>query len=211
GFNSGTISNRTTGTVQGVGNVTQTIINDGTVMAMNPVSGLSVFSVGLSDLNAATATLGASNGTTLNVVLSGGAGSSFNNNGSITMLGGTLIISNATPGVITNQAGAFVSGFGTVTPQIHNLAGIVATNGLLTVSLLDGTNPVTGFLQAAGSGTLQISNALVNLGTIGASGGAGGTIQMLSATGVITNRGTIDGFRGLTINNFVVNEKQILV
>src|SRR5204862_8364796 len=99
-----------------------------------------------SELNSAS--IGASNSAILNVVISGGAGSSFNNNGSISMLGGTLVISNGAPGLITNMAAAFVSGVGTVTPRIVNLGTIQATvsGGILDVQLQGGTNNTGGFL-----------------------------------------------------------------
>lgn len=202
GLSSGTISNQ--GTVTGVGNVTQTVVNNGTVMAANPVSGLNVFSVGLNDLNSAT--IGASNGAVLNVVLSGGAQTTFNNGGSISMIGGTLIISNGVPGTITNLASAFVTGVGTVMPNIVNLGTVQATvsGGILDVSL-SATN--SGFLRAGAGATLTIENSsFVNAGTIGAIGTAGGTIQMASASGIITNRGLITGFGSIAINGFVQND-----
>ncbi|MCG3147986.1 MAG: hypothetical protein PCFJNLEI_01428 [Verrucomicrobiae bacterium] len=201
---SGTISNRPTGTIIGVGNVTQTVFNDGTVMAANPISGLSVFSVGLSELN--TATIGASNGATLNVVISGGAQSTFVNNGSIAMLGGTLIISNGTPGTITNNF--MISGVGTSAPAIYNAGTIAATvnGGVLDVTLLGGTNTAAGRLLAGLGATLQVENHLLNLGTIAPNGTNGGAIQIAQETGVITNRGTILGIDGLTFNSFLRNE-----
>ncbi len=208
GSASGTISNRSTGTILGVGNVTQTVVNDGTVMAANPVSGLNIFSVGLGEINGTTATLGASNGAILNVVISGGAGSSFNNNGSISMIGGTLIISNATPGIITNMANAFVTGVGTVMPNIVNLNNgtIQATvsGGILDISLST-TN--SGYLGAGSVATLTIeSTSFVNAGTIGAVGTVGGAIQMAAPSGVITNRALITGSGGLAINGYVQND-----
>lgn len=212
GTSSGTISNQAGGIIQGVGNVTQTVVNNGTILAANPVSGLNIFSVGLSDINAAT--IGASNGTILNVVISGGAGSSFNNNGSISMLGGQLIISNATPGVITNNA--FVTGNGSITPAIGNNSNIIATvnGGTLQVTLLGGTNTALGNLRAGLGATLVLSNSgVVNLGTIGANGANGGTIAMISSAGIITNRGTgvisgdsSTGGSGLSIDAYVHNE-----
>lgn len=204
GTGSGIITNLG-GVILGVGNVTQTVANNGTVLAANPVSGLNIFSVGLSDLNAAT--LGASNGAILNVVLSGGSGSSFNNNGSISMIGGTLIISNGTPGVITNNL--FVSGVGTVTPNIVNNGTIQATvnGGLLDFSLLGGTNITTGYIGAGLGATAQVENAsLVNLGTIGAVGASGGTIQLASGVGIITNRALITGKGNLAVNNYIYND-----
>jgi len=207
GLGTGTITNQSTGTIKGVGNVTQTVVNNGTVLAANPVSGLNVFSVGLSDLNSAT--IGASNGAVLNVVLGGGAQTTFNNGGSISMLGGTLIISNGLPGTITNLASAFVSGVGTVQPNIVNLGTVQATvaGGILDVALLGGTNSVGGQVRAGSGATLVVENPwLVNLGTIGAVGSSGGTIALGSSSGVITNRATINGFGGLAINNFVQND-----
>src|SRR5207244_4885622 len=142
GSGSGVITNAGTGIIQGVGNVSQTVVNNGTIMAANPVSGLSVFSVGMSDLNSAT--IGASNGAILNVVISAGTGTSFNNNGSISMLGGQLIISTASPGVLTNNA--IVSGNGSITPEIWNNSNIMASvnGGALQVRLLGGTNTAAG-------------------------------------------------------------------
>ena len=206
GTGNGIITNLNGGVILGVGNVTQTVANQGTILAANPVSGLNIFSVGLSDLNAAT--LGASNGAILNVVLSGGLGSSFNNSGSISMIGGTLIISNGTPGVISNLANAFVTGVGTVMPNIVNLnLGIVqstVSNGILDVSLSSTNN---GFLRAGAGATLTIENSsFVNAGTIGAVGSTGGTIQLAAASGVITNRGLITGLGGLAVNGFVLND-----
>jgi len=203
GTSSGIITNLSTGLIVGVGNVTQTVANNGTILAANPVSGLNVFSVGLSDPNLAT--IGASNGAILNVVLSGGANSSFNNNGSVSMLGGTLIISNGAPGVISNLAAAFVTGVGTVMPNIVNLGTVQATiaGGILDVSLST-TN--AGFLRAGSGATLTIENgSFVNTGTIGAVGSAGGTIQLAAISGVITNSGLITGFGGLAVNGFVQN------
>ena len=203
GTGSGIITNVSGGVIVGVGNVTQTVANNGTILAANPVSGLNIFSVGLSDLN--TATIGASNGAILNVVLSGGAGSSFDNNGSVSMLGGTLIISNGTPGVISNMAAAFVTGVGTVMPNIVNLGTVQSTvvGGILDVSL-SATN--AGFLRAGTGATLTIENgSFVNAGTIGAVGSSGGTIQMAASSGIITNSGLITGFGGLAVNGFVQN------
>ena len=208
GTSSGTITNGAGGVILGVGNVTQTVANNGTILAADPVSGLNIFSVGLSSMNSAT--IGASNGAVLNVVLGGGAGSSFNNNGSITMIGGTLIISNGTPGLITNNF--FVSGKGTITPNIDNNGTVEATinGGVLDVSLLGGTNIAAGYLGAGTGATLQFENSsLVNLGTIGPNGAAGGTIQMASTSAVITNAGTIQGLNGLAFNSFVQNNNYL--
>ena len=203
GSSSGTISNRTTGTIIGVGDVTQTVINNGTILAANPVSGLTIFSVGMSDLNSAV--IGASNGATLNVVISGGAGSSFNNNGSISMIGGTLIISNGAPGVITNNS--MITGNGTIVPAIVNLKTNAATvnGGTLDITLFGGTNTASGYLLAGQGATLQIQSNLVNLGTIAANGLNGGTIQIAQASGIITNLNLITGSGGLTFNSFVHN------
>ncbi|MGO9245221.1 MAG: hypothetical protein ACLQDC_10710 [Verrucomicrobiia bacterium] len=208
GSSSGTITNGAGGVIQGVGNVTQTVANNGTILAADPVSGLNIFSVGLSSVNSAT--IGASNGAILNVVLSGGAGSTFNNNGSIVMIGGTLIISNGTPGLITNNF--FVSGKGTITPNIDNNGTVEATvnGGVLDVSLLGGTNISSGYLGAGTGATLQFENSsLVNLGTIGPNGVAGGTIQMASPSAIITNQGTIQGINGLAFNSFVQNNNYL--
>ena len=210
GSPSGTLGNTSIGTILGVGDLTgMTVVNNGTIMAANPVSGLNIFSVGLSDINSAT--IGASNGAILNVVISGGAGSSFNNNGSIAMLGGQLIISNATPGVITNNA--FVTGSGTVSPAIVNNSNIVASvnGGTLDVTLLGGTNTSAGNLLAGLGAVLQVQDALVNLGTIGPNGLNGGTVQVAQVSGIITNRGTgmitSDSSAGssLTFNSVVHN------
>ena len=204
GTATGTISNQTTGFITGVGTITQTVVNNGTIMAANPVSGLSVFSVGLSDLNSAT--IGASNNATLNVVISGGAQTTFSNAGSIAMRGGSLTIQSGAPGTITNLSGAFVSGVGTIVPNIVNLANgtVQATNGILDVSLST-TN--AGFLRAYSGATLTIENpSFVNTGTIAALGTAGGTIQMANAAGIITNRNLIIGNNGLAINGYVQND-----
>lgn len=207
GTATGTISNRPSGTIIGVGEVTQTVVNNGTIMAANPISGLSLFSVGLSDINVGT--IGASNNAILNVVISGGAATTFRNEGSISMIGGSLIISNGNFGIITN-AGT-ISGVGTVTPSIHNLSNILATvsGGTLDVRLLGGTNSASGQMRAGSGATLQVQDSLINFGTLGAVGAAGGTIQMATASGVITNRGVITSDAAaastLTINNFVVN------
>jgi len=205
GTGSGVITNTSTGVISGVGNVTQTVVNNGTILAANSVGSLNIFSVGLSDMNSAT--LGASNGAILNAVISGGAGSSFNNNGSISMIGGTLIISNATPGVITNNL--FVSGVGTITPNMVNSGTIQATinGGVLDFSLLGGTNAVGGYIGAGLGAFAQLENgSVVNLGTIGAVGGNGGTIQLVASSGVITNRALITGNGNLTINSFIQND-----
>jgi hypothetical protein len=208
GTSGGTITNAAGGVILGVGNVTQTMANNGTILAADPVSGLNIFSVGLSSVNSAT--IGASNGAILNVVLSGGAGSTFNNNGSISMIGGTLIISNGAPGVITNNF--FVSGVGTITPNLVNNGTIQATvnGGVLDVSLLGSTNISSGYLGAGTGATLQFENtSLVNLGTIGPVGAAGGTIQMATASALITNLGTIQGINGLAFNSFVQNNNYL--
>jgi hypothetical protein len=205
GTGGGVITNTSTGVISGVGNVTQTVVNNGTILAANAVGTLNIFSVGLSDLNSAT--LGASNGAILNAVISGGTGSSFNNNGSISMIGGTLIISNATPGVITNNL--FVSGVGTITPNIVNDGTIQATvnAGVLDFSLLGGTNATGGYIGAGLVAVAQMENgSLVNLGTIGAVGGNGGTIQLAAGSGIITNRALITGNGNLAINNFIQND-----
>jgi len=210
GTSSGTISNEIGGVILGVGNVTQTVANNGTILAADPVGGLNVFSVGLSSVNSAT--IGASNGAILNVVLSGGAGSTFNNNGSIVMIGGALVISNGTPGLITNNF--FVSGVGTITPNIVNNGTIQATvnGGALDVSLLGGTNISSGYLSAGTGATLQFENSsLVNLGTIGPVGAGGGTIQFGPSVvgGILSNQGTIQGINGLAFNTFVQNNNYI--
>jgi hypothetical protein len=205
GTGNGVITNTSTGVISGVGNVTQTVANNGTILAANPVGTLNIFSVGLNDLNSAT--LGASTGAILNAVISGGTGSSFNNNGSISMIGGTLIISNATPGVITNSL--FVSGVGTITPNIVNNGTIQATvnGGVLDFSLLGDTNATGGYTGAGLGAVIQVENdSLVNLGTIGAVGGNGGTIQLAASSGIITNRALITGNGNLTINNFIQND-----
>jgi hypothetical protein len=209
GSGSGTISNRPTGVIIGVGNVTQTVVNDGTILAANPVSGLSIFSVGLGEFN--NATIGASNNATLNVVISGGAQTTFSNPGSISMLGGTLLISNGAPGVISNSF--MVSGVGTINPAIHNTGSIAATvsNGLLDVRLLGGTNTTAGRLLAGLGATLQFQERLENFGTIAPNGLNGGLVQMASASGVITNRGTIMGTAGLTFNSYVHNAADGLI
>ncbi|MEI6085643.1 MAG: PEP-CTERM sorting domain-containing protein, partial [Verrucomicrobiota bacterium] len=191
GVGAGTITNRAGGTIVGVGNVVPTVINsNGTVLAANPISGLSVFSVGFGDFN--DGTIGASNGATLNVVISGGSGSTFNNSGTIGMLGGTLVISNAALGTITNRSGAVISGFGTIMPAINNLAGasIIASNALLNFGLLDNLN--SGLLSNFdGSATLRPTNdVLVNAGTIALNGGL---LSLLSASGSITNTALIFG------------------
>ncbi|HXI85022.1 MAG TPA: hypothetical protein VNL17_13125, partial [Verrucomicrobiae bacterium] len=163
----------------------QTVANHGTIMAANPVAGLNVFSVGMSDFN--DATLGASNGAILNLVLGGGAGSSFNNNGTIAMLGGTLVISNGAHGVITNDL--FVTGSGTITPAIVNdtSATILASNGVLTIGLFNNLNSGT-LHNFDGGSSINLTNAvLVNTGTIALGGGG------LIMAGVITNENAITG------------------
>ncbi len=205
GTGSGVITNTSTGVISGVGNVTQTVVNNGTILAADSVGALNTFSVGLSALNSAT--LGASNGAVLNVVINGGAGSSFNNNGSISMIGGTLIISNAKPGVITNNL--FVSGAGTITPNIVNNGTIQATvnGGVLDFSLLGGTNATGGFIGAGSGAVAQLENgSVINLGTIGAVGGNGGAIQLATSSGIITNQALITGNGNLTVNSFIQND-----
>ncbi len=205
GTGSGVITNTSTGVISGVGNVTQTVVNNGTILATGPVGALNTFSVGLSALNSAT--LGASNGAILNAVINGGAGNSFNNNGSISMIGGTLIISNATPGIITNNF--FVSGVGTITPNIVNNGTVQATvsSGVLDFSLLGGTNGTGGYIGAGSGAVAQLENgSVINLGTIGAVGGNGGTIQLATSSGIITNRALITGNGNLAVNSFIQND-----
>ncbi len=197
-----TITNANTGYIVGVGDLSgDTIANSGTILADNPVNGLTTFSVGLKPVNSAT--LEASNGATLNIVLSGGP--SFSNNGSISMIGGSLVINNGTGGTITNNA--WISGVGTIVPGIVNNSNIIATvnAGVLDVTLFGGTNSAIGNLLAGSNATVQVENSLVNLGTIAANGTYGGFVQMAQATGVITNQGTIVGSSSLTFNSFVQN------
>jgi hypothetical protein len=209
GSTSGSISNRPGGVITGVGNVVPTVVNNGTIVAANPISGLSVFSVSLSEFN--DGTIGASNNATLNVVISGGAGTTFANNGSISMIGGTLIISNGAPGTITNNF--MVSGVGTITPAIHNLGTVAATvnSGVLDVRLLGGTNTAAGRLLAGQGATLQFQGPVANLGTIAPNGLNGGTVQMGISSGIITNRGTgvitanASASSTLAFNNLVAN------
>ncbi|NQU12372.1 autotransporter-associated beta strand repeat-containing protein [bacterium] len=213
GNDSGTITNTSTGTLIGVGDFTaKTVVNDGSILAANPVGALSVFSVSLDDLSSATATLGASTNATLNLVVSGGLGTAFANNGTVSMTGGALSISNGAPGLITNNF--LVSGYGTITSTIFNQSNIIARvaggSGTLTVNLRGGTNTSVGYLQAGQGATLVLSNGLLNLGTIGADGLAGGAVQVgLTAAGVLTNRGTIAGNNPsapLSFRSFVRND-----
>ncbi len=200
-----TISN--SNVIIGVGDLTaNTIVNSGTVLAANPVSGVSVFSVGIGSVNPASGTIGASNNATLNVVLSGGT--SFSNNGSISMVGGSLTINGGSSGTITNNL--FVTGVGTVTPAIYNNGTIQATvaAGVLDVNLNGVTNIATGYLGAGSGATLQFENSsVVNLGTIGPVGAGGGTIQFGPGvtSGILSNLGTIQGTANLAFNAFVQN------
>lgn len=217
GTSSGVISNQATGTILGVGTVTHTVVNEGLILAANPIGSLNVFSVTLPEVT--TGTIGASNGAILRAIISGGSGQSFVNTGSISMRGGGLDISGAAPGIITNQA--WLSGVGSLSPFVHNVGTIVAQVGdsgaTLQVPLLGGTNAATGHLRAGLGSTLLLSNQTVlNLGTIAPDGADGGTIAVLD-NGTLVNRGTITRNAGFGIGGslnftaFVQNENLIRV
>ena len=181
GGTGGVITN--TGRIIGVGTVVPSVANSGTIMAANPVAGLSVFSVGLEDFNSAT--LGASNGAVLNVIISGGSGQTFHNLGTIAMLGGTLRIQNGTPGLITNSN--FITGHGTVAAAVVNLTAgtILASNGVLTIGLHANVNFGT-LSNFNASAAVELTNTVaVNQGKIFLSGGL--------LAGAITNQNTITG------------------
>ncbi len=190
----GSITNN--GQIIGVGSIgSVSVVNQsgGTIMAANPVNGLSIFSVNWNDLD--DGTMGASNSAVLNVVISGGAGSSFHNVGTISMLGGSLIISNAAPGLITNDL--FVSGSGTITPVLVNVSTgtILASNGLLNVSLLSNTNSGTIQNFDSSSSVRFTNTVLVNMGTIAINSGGflmGGGARLTNENW-ITGPGVIGG------------------
>lgn len=217
GTATGLITNEATGTLVGVGTVTHTVVNQGLILAANPIGSLNVFSVALPETT--TGAIGASNGAILRATITGGTGQSFINTGTISMRGGGLDIAGATPGIITNQA--WITGVGSLSPFVHNVGTIIAqvsdSGAVLQIPLLGGTNSVAGHLRAGLGTTLLLSNQTVmNLGTIAPDGADGGTIAVLN-NGTIINRGTITRNAGfgagasLNFTAFVQNENLIRV
>ncbi|MCS7049086.1 MAG: hypothetical protein NZ483_07315, partial [Verrucomicrobiae bacterium] len=217
GTATGVITNEPTGTIVGVGTVTHTVVNQGLILAANPIGSLNVFSVGLPEIS--TGTIGASNSAILRATITAGSGQSFINAGSISMRGGGLVIAGGAPGVITNQA--WITGTGSLSPFVHNVGTIIAQVGdggaVLQVPLLGGTNTSSGHLRAGLGATLLLSNQTVmNFGTIAPDGADGGTIAVLN-NGTIVNRGNITrnaGFAAgasLNFTAFVQNENLIRV
>ncbi len=182
-FNNG-ITNRSDGFITG-GGVVQSplqVVNLGSIIATSATTELRF-------TNTTTVgnpgTLGAATGGTLTFGAVGGS-ALVTNFGTISMSGGTF-----RTGTLTNLANGAVTGFGTFSNNVVNLGSIKATNGTLVMTI-GLTNATTGNINIASDGTLSVTPAWVNAGTITNNGGrvAGGTVTNL-ATGVIRGSGTI--------------------
>ena len=196
---SAVLTNRAGGMITGGGVIQNNnqIVNLGSIIATSAVASLR-FTNANTVGNAGT--LGASTGGTL-IFGSATGSAAVTNFGTIELTGGTLLSGN-----ITNLAFGVIRGSGTFGTTVINLGSLRATNGTLalTVGL---TNASTGNIDISPDGTLTVTPAWVNAGTVTHKGGTlvGGNITNLAGarmggTGTITanivNQGGVSATNG---------------
>jgi len=85
---------------------------------------------------------------------------------------GTILIANGTVagGSLTNNSGATVSGAGTIAPLLVNNGLLVVTNGTLTLTVAPQQNGLVNVADGGGPGTLSVTPAWNNSGTVSIAG-----------------------------------------
>ena len=126
------------------------------------------------------------------------ATNALTDNGAIILQGGTLATAGLTVATVGTSVGGFLQGFGIVQGPVSNSGFIIATGGVLDVQapvsgagelsvasggtmVLQGGTPAT----VLNSGTLYQTSGLLQIGTLGLSGGGSGTL-------VVQNGATIE-------------------
>src|SRR5206468_1358084 len=142
-FSASVITN--TGNLAGFGTVNATVLNTGNLNVTNGVLNLTSALTQNGTVNVAT-------NTTLNVA------PAWANANSVLLNGGVL-----TGGATTNNVGATLTGFGTVSNALVNLGTLRATNG--TLNLVNAPNQ-SGTLNVANNGTLNVLKDWLNSGTL---------------------------------------------
>ena len=159
------------------GAISNNLVNSGSV-TLNDNATITVAPVNTGTINASASTL--------NVT------PAWANAGTLLLGGGFLVGGNT-----TNNSGALLSGFGTVSNRVVNLGVITATNGILTFT----TAPVqSGTINVTGSGTLNVLQAWRNSGTVTLLGGT-----VIGST--LTNSVLVTGYGAITaalVNNATV-------
>ncbi|HXI84385.1 MAG TPA: autotransporter-associated beta strand repeat-containing protein [Verrucomicrobiae bacterium] len=180
-ISSGTVAGgptRNLGTITGFGSFTGALVNDRRVNVTN-----GMLSVASAFTQNGTVTIAAAS--TLNVA------PNWANAGTILMSGGILA-----GGTTTNNAGASLTGFGTISNQFINLGTMTATNGTL---LVFDVPTQSGTINIVTTGVFQVSGALTNSGTITINSGGS-----LTGANIVLNTGTINANASSSISGAVI-------
>jgi hypothetical protein len=173
----GTITN--TATIEGAGEVANTVLNSGVIDA----AGGELDLAGAGNTNASGSQLQASGGGTL-VFIQGLA----TNSGIIALSGGTFDNDNFT---MTNAAGAYIEGFGALKTGGLTNSGIMNVGGNFSV-FGSVANSSGAQINATGSGSNLFYGPVTNSGSIGVAPGANITFyNSFTGTTPVNNNGTV--------------------